>query len=232
RPDAMNALTVELGKELRDRLDEAAADSGVGCAVLTGAGQGFCAGDDMQNAWNPEVLEAEMAKLSQPIPKPTEETMHLVEFAKPLVVAVSGVAVGVGLDLALHVDIRIANKYARFGALYVNFNLGRLASAEIGGFLLGLPIAAVVADAVGLRAPFVLLAFLIGVTAPFVLLVKGPDRRRCAPERSRAGAASIAGNPCWSPARWCCISPTGCSRRHGRATSTTWAPARCSSVST
>jgi enoyl-CoA hydratase/carnithine racemase len=123
RPDAMNALTVELGQELRARLDDAATDPGVGCAVLTGAGKGFCAGDDMQDAWTPEVLGAEMAKLSKPIPKPTEETMHLVEFEKPLVAAVNGVAVGVGLDLALHADIRLANQYAKFGALYVNFNL-------------------------------------------------------------------------------------------------------------
>jgi enoyl-CoA hydratase/carnithine racemase len=123
RPDAMNAMTVESGQALRDALDEAEADPEVRCAVLTGAGKAFCAGDDMQAAWTPEVLASEMAKLSKPIPKPTEETMHLVEFAKPLLAAVNGVAVGVGLDLALHADIRLANQYAKFGALYVNFNL-------------------------------------------------------------------------------------------------------------
>jgi MFS family permease len=53
--------------------------------------------------------------------------------------------------------------------------LGRLSSAEIGGFLLGPPIAAVIADALGLRAPFVFLAVLIGITAPFVLLVEVPE---------------------------------------------------------
>ena len=52
--------------------------------------------------------------------------------------------------------------------------LGRLSSAEIGGFLLGPPIAAIAAEALGLRAPFIILTVLIAAVAPAVLLVKVP----------------------------------------------------------
>ena len=123
RPDAMNALTLEMGGELRDALDRAAGDPAVGCAVLTGAGRAFCAGDDVKEAWKPDALEAGLEPLRAAIPPTTPETTHVLEFEKPLVAAVNGVAVGVGLDLALLADIRLAGPHATFGALYVDFGL-------------------------------------------------------------------------------------------------------------
>ena len=123
RPDAMNALTLATGEALGAALDEAERDPEVGCAVLTGAGKAFCAGDDVNEAWSPESLEAGLAPLKKAIPSTTPETTRVLAFEKPLIAAVNGVAVGVGLDLALVADIRLANPYARFAALYVNFNL-------------------------------------------------------------------------------------------------------------
>ncbi len=123
RPDAMNALTLELGEQLDAALHEAEQSGDVGCAVLTGAGKAFCAGDDVNEAWEAENLARGLAPLKKPIPRPTPETLRVLEFEKPLVAAVNGIAVGVGMDLALVADIRLANQFTRFGALYVNFNL-------------------------------------------------------------------------------------------------------------
>jgi len=123
RPDAMNALTLESAEQLLAALDRVEADADVRCAVLTGAGKAFCAGDDVNEAWQPEALARGLAPLEKAIPTTTPETTRVLEFEKPLIAAVNGVAVGVGLDLALVADIRIANQYAKFGALYVNFNL-------------------------------------------------------------------------------------------------------------
>ncbi len=123
RPDAMNALTLEVGEQLDAALRKAEASDDVRCAVLTGAGKAFCAGDDVNEAWQEENLQRGLAPLKKAIPRPTPETLRVLEFEKPLVAAVNGVAVGVGMDLALVADIRLANQYARFGGLYVNFNL-------------------------------------------------------------------------------------------------------------
>lgn len=123
RPDAMNALTLALGEQLSEALAEADRDPGVSCAVLTGAGEAFCAGDDVKEAWEPAALAAGLAPLQRVIPATTPETTRVLQFEKPLLAAVNGIAVGVGLDLALLADIRYAGPGALFGALYVNFNL-------------------------------------------------------------------------------------------------------------
>jgi enoyl-CoA hydratase/carnithine racemase len=123
RPDAMNALTVELGRELRDRLDEAAADPGVGCAVLTGAGKGFCAGDDVTKAWGDPRMEATLAELASPDPPITPLAGAMLACDTPTLAAVNGAAVGIGMDMALLCDLRIASEYARFAQLYVKLGL-------------------------------------------------------------------------------------------------------------
>jgi MFS family permease len=76
---------------------------------------------------------------------------------------------GQGAFLPAARRIIVTRDPARAGA-----GLGRLASAEIGGFLLGPPIAAILAETLGLRAPFIILTVLIAATAPAVLLVKVP----------------------------------------------------------
>ncbi len=123
RPDAMNALTLEMGAQIEAALTEAEADPAVRCLVITGAGKAFCAGDDVNEAWEGDNLEKGLAPLKRAIPRTTPETTRLLEFEKPLIAAVNGVAVGVGMDLTLVADIRLANTYAKFGAFYVNFNL-------------------------------------------------------------------------------------------------------------
>lgn len=123
RPDAMNALTLEMGAEIEEALADAESNPDVRCLVLTGAGKAFCAGDDVNEAWEGDSLEKGLAPLKKAIPKTTPETTRLLEFEKPVIAAVNGIAVGVGMDLTLVADIRLANQYAKFGAFYINFNL-------------------------------------------------------------------------------------------------------------
>jgi 2-(1,2-epoxy-1,2-dihydrophenyl)acetyl-CoA isomerase len=114
RPDRLNALDIATVTELDRVVAHAAADPGVRCVVLTGAGRGFCAGADVQE-WNdgPEPDE-------EPWPPRMHRVMaRLYWLPKPVVAAVNGVAVGAGCDLTLVADVRIASTAARFGQAYI-----------------------------------------------------------------------------------------------------------------
>ena len=119
----MNAATIEMARQIQRVFEEAAADPEVRCVILTGAGKAFCAGDDVNEAWEGDALEAAMEPFKRMMPKPAPEMAQVLEFEKPIIAAVNGIAVGSGLDFLLVADIRLANQYAKIGALYVNFNL-------------------------------------------------------------------------------------------------------------
>ncbi len=106
RPQVFNALTRSLQAELRAALDEAA-DPSVRCVVVTGAGKGFCAGQDLH----------EFGELSGSISDALEETYHPVvrrirALEKPVICALNGVAAGAGLSLAMACDVRVAAESA------------------------------------------------------------------------------------------------------------------------
>ena len=85
------------------------------CVVLTGAGKGFCAGDDVEAAWGDPRMADTMAELAGPNPPLTPEIAVLLDCPKPVIAAVNGVALGIGMDFALACDIRYASEKARFG---------------------------------------------------------------------------------------------------------------------
>ena len=102
RPEVFNALTRSLQLELGAAL-EAAADPAIRCVVLTGAGKGFCAGQDLH----------ELDALAGSVATALEETYHPVTrriraLEKPVICALNGVAAGAGLSLALACDLRVA----------------------------------------------------------------------------------------------------------------------------
>jgi enoyl-CoA hydratase/carnithine racemase len=119
----MNAATFEMDDQMQDAVRIADADPDIGCIVLTGAGKGFCAGDDISKAWGDPRIEQTLAELAGPNPPMTPFVELALGIDTPLLAAVNGVAVGSGMDIALACDIVIASERARFGQLYVRVGL-------------------------------------------------------------------------------------------------------------
>ncbi|HTF33635.1 MAG TPA: enoyl-CoA hydratase-related protein [Myxococcota bacterium] len=124
RPDRLNAWTPRMSEELMSAIELANSDPSVGAVVLTGAGRGFCAGADVRDAFQ--------RREDQPPPEPRggsperraqSSWVHLVRESKPLVAAVNGVAVGVGLTMILPFDLIVASERARFGMFFVKMGL-------------------------------------------------------------------------------------------------------------
>jgi 2-(1,2-epoxy-1,2-dihydrophenyl)acetyl-CoA isomerase len=110
RPQAMNAFTVQMNGELQEALKDAEDDKSIRCILLTGAGRGFCAGQDLKGR-TPEKkgsLGASLRKLYNPI------ILRLRRTEKISVAAVNGVAAGAGCNLALACDLRVASEEATF----------------------------------------------------------------------------------------------------------------------
>jgi enoyl-CoA hydratase/carnithine racemase len=123
RPDRLNAATFEMGEQMHEAFAEVERDPEVRVAVLTGAGRAFCAGDDVEKAWGDDRMAETLAWLADVRPGMTPESTLLLECRKPLIAAVNGAAVGIGMDFALLCDIRLASDRARFSQLFVKLGL-------------------------------------------------------------------------------------------------------------
>lgn len=125
RPEVLNAIRWETGAELRDAVERADGDESVRFLVLAGAGRAFCSGDDIKAVWQaPGFAEAQQARRFDKYRKPFEPWgKFLFDVEKPIVAAVHGVAVGLGMELALSADIRVASEQARFGYFFVRRGL-------------------------------------------------------------------------------------------------------------
>jgi enoyl-CoA hydratase/carnithine racemase len=128
RPEARNALSVELKEALLRAAMELGGDSGVGCLLLTGAGGAFCAGGDtkvMAESGTPPSMEERQQRLRE------EHRLPLVlhELEKPVIAALPGPAAGAGFSLALACDIRIAAESAFVMTSYAKLGL----SGDYGG---------------------------------------------------------------------------------------------------
>jgi enoyl-CoA hydratase/carnithine racemase len=123
RPEKLNAVTYEMGEQLQAAFDEARRDPAVRCVILTGAGRGFCAGDDIAAAWGDPRLEETLRELRDVRPPITPQVATLLAFPKPTIAAVNGAAVGIGMDLALLCDLRIASERAKFSEAFVKLGL-------------------------------------------------------------------------------------------------------------
>ncbi len=118
RPEKMNALTGVTYQEMEDAFRSAQADDNVRAVIVTGAGRGFCSGDDVRAMPAPDARQAPVRRI-QIKGRPTPVVPVLMKMDKPLIAAVNGAAVGWGMDLALFCDIRIASDKARFGEIFV-----------------------------------------------------------------------------------------------------------------
>ncbi|MDN0077657.1 2-(1,2-epoxy-1,2-dihydrophenyl)acetyl-CoA isomerase PaaG [Crenobacter sp. SG2303] len=106
RPGSLNSFTVEMHEELAEALTVVSSDDAVRVLVLTGAGRGFCAGQDLSLV--PDDLGEVLERYYGPL------VTRLRELPKPVIAAVNGVAAGAGANLALACDLVIAARSASF----------------------------------------------------------------------------------------------------------------------
>jgi 2-(1,2-epoxy-1,2-dihydrophenyl)acetyl-CoA isomerase len=120
RPEALNALDLQLKDELADALRRITDDSAVRCLVVTGAGRAFCAGGDiteMDPERAPEETRRRMLKLLRDVYIP------LARLEKPVIAAVNGHAHGAGLSLAMACDLIYAKRDATFSFAFARMGL-------------------------------------------------------------------------------------------------------------
>jgi 2-(1,2-epoxy-1,2-dihydrophenyl)acetyl-CoA isomerase len=111
RPDAFNALTRDLNRELREALATVAGDESVRAVVLTGAGRAFSSGQDLRQMEGGDPAEVVRDTLNNSY---APMILAMRRLPKPIIGAINGVAAGAGMSLALATDIRIASDKASF----------------------------------------------------------------------------------------------------------------------
>ncbi|TAN00964.1 MAG: 2-(1,2-epoxy-1,2-dihydrophenyl)acetyl-CoA isomerase, partial [Rhizobiaceae bacterium] len=113
RPDRLNAFNEELHHRLRDVLEDCASDETCRALVLTGAGRGFCAGQDLADR-DPAMLgdTPDLGLTLETFYVPLVRRLRTME--KPVICAVNGVAAGAGANIALACDIVLAARSAKF----------------------------------------------------------------------------------------------------------------------
>ena len=126
RPDRLNAWTPHMAEELADAIEGANRDPSIGAIVLTGAGRGFCAGADMEDTFSVRIDGGD----------PGENTaggdggmpagldwVAMCRSSKPLIAAVNGAAVGIGVTMILPFDVIMASRTARLGMGFIKVGL-------------------------------------------------------------------------------------------------------------
>lgn len=119
RPERLNAWTPKMSMELVNAIESANDDPDIGAIVVTGAGKGFCAGADIEVTFGAQLDGDEEAAR----PGERRDWVDLVRSCKPIVAAVNGVAVGVGLTMILPFDRIIASNASRFSLRFVKMGL-------------------------------------------------------------------------------------------------------------
>ena len=154
RPEKRNAITAAMYTAFVGHLHQAAADSAVRAVLVTGAGPAFTAGNDLKDFGDPRFAEPDSPVISF--------MQALAVFEKPVVAAVNGMAVGIGVTMLLHCDLIYVADNATFSMPFVNLGLvpefgstlllpaiaGRVRAAE--KLLLGRPFLAAEALVMGL----------------------------------------------------------------------------------
>lgn len=125
RPDKLNAFTSQMLEELLDALDRADADDEIRAIIFTGAGRSYCAGADLSRgdrtfdvAARNQIGEGEVWRDGG-----GRLTLRLYDSKKPVIGAINGAAVGVGVTMTLPMDVRIASEDARFGFVFARRGL-------------------------------------------------------------------------------------------------------------
>jgi enoyl-CoA hydratase/carnithine racemase len=125
RPERLNAWTPRMASEQADAIRTANQDDGVGAIVMTGAGRGFCAGADMKDTFKMRLDGTDPGgdtEESGGMPADVD-WVALARESKPLLAAVNGAAVGIGMTMILPFDVIVASEAAKFGMLFIKVGL-------------------------------------------------------------------------------------------------------------
>ncbi len=124
RPERMNATTAQMYEELIAAFDLADADDEVKAIIVTGAGRAFCAGADLERGaetWGKNSSLTDMSKQERYIGNGGGRiTRRVFDCHKPVIAAINGAAVGVGITMTLAMDIRLAIKGAKIGFVFAS----------------------------------------------------------------------------------------------------------------
>lgn len=117
RPDRLNAFTDRMCDEIFDALDRADDDDSVRAIIVTGEGRAFCAGSDLGEGGG--TFDYSKISIEDHRDKGGTLTLRLFESKKPIIAAINGPAVGIGITMTLPMDIRIASNKAKMGFVFV-----------------------------------------------------------------------------------------------------------------
>jgi enoyl-CoA hydratase/carnithine racemase len=135
RPDKLNAWTATMEQEVRSAIEEAERDGQVRVIVLTGGGRGFCAGADMSllgavagqgvtNLVRERALDNKGKEQKERVRADFQtKYSYFLATEKPVIAAVNGPVVGLGLVIALYCDLRFASEAARFSTAFARRGL-------------------------------------------------------------------------------------------------------------
>jgi enoyl-CoA hydratase/carnithine racemase len=118
RPERLNAFTETMGRELIEAFDRADADDDVRAIVVTGAGRGFCAGADLSSGGDTFDWRAREDNGAVPRDGGGRVVLRIFECTKPVIAAINGPAVGVGITMTLPMDIRLVAEGAKIGFVF------------------------------------------------------------------------------------------------------------------
>ncbi len=121
RPDKLNAWHPGMGRTLMAAIEDANADPAIGAIVMTGAGRAFCAGADVSAVFDQPRDEAEGDDPGAGVR--AFDWVGLSARSKPLIAAVNGIAIGVGVTQILNFDVIVASDAARFGIGFIKMGL-------------------------------------------------------------------------------------------------------------
>ena len=120
RPEKLNAFTNRMLKEIISAFDESDADDNVRAVIVTGAGRAFCAGADLSSGGETFAKGGSDVKATSGVMRDGGGlvSLRIFESKKPVIGAINGAAVGVGVTMTLPMDIRLASDRAKFGFVF------------------------------------------------------------------------------------------------------------------
>ena len=118
RPDRLNAFTNTMMSELLEAFDRADGDDDVHAVIVTGAGRGFCAGADLALGGGTFDWRGRAEENAVPRDGGGRVSLRIYESTKPVIAAINGPAVGVGITMTLPMDIRLAAEGAKIGFVF------------------------------------------------------------------------------------------------------------------